>query len=306
MASPAKISRVKTLVIDGRNLTIRSFFAYPGTLSADGHTTNLLHGSFLELFKHVKMFQPAKTVVTWDSKSTFRRGVYAGYKAGKRGTMSDVQFASFTVQQQIFEEGLTALGVCQMKVEGVEGDDLVAFTVIIPENRPAVIISTDRDFWQLVRGDQVRIYDPRKKSLLAGASFSMATGFDSPEHHLAFKVLKGDPGDGVPPAVIRMGEKKAIEMARTFRLPNLDGESLRYGTGEYFAMTLQDDDLGGRCSRNYQLVSLHYAVMEQMQQLVHLREVQAPKPNWQRFLTFCKKYRLAVVAKAYGEVDRWI
>jgi 5'-3' exonuclease len=300
------VPRCKTLVIDGKNLTVRSFFAYPGTLSADGHTTNLLHGSFLELFKHVKMFQPATTIVTWDSKSVFRREVYAGYKAGKRGTMTDVQFASFTVQHQIFEEGLTALGVCQMKVEGVEGDDLVAFTVIIPENRPAVIISTDRDFWQLVRGDQVTLYDPRKKTLLAGSSFSMATGFDSPEHHLAFKVLKGDKGDGVPPAVIRMGEKKAIEMAKTFKLPRLDGDSLRYGPTEYFAVTLGDDDLGGRCSRNYQLVSLHYAVMEQMTKLAPLREAVVPKPNWKRFLTFCQKYKLEMVAKAYGEVDRLI
>lgn len=293
--------KCRCLVLDGKNLTIRSFFAYPGTLSADGHATNLLHGSFLELFKHVKMFQPASTVVTWDSKSVFRRAIYAGYKAGKRGTMSDGQFKSFTVQQHIFEEGLTALGVVQMKVEGVEGDDLVAFTVIIPENRPAVIISTDRDFWQLVRGEQVTIYDPRKKTLLTGASFSMATGFDSPEHHLAFKVLKGDPGDGVPPAVIRMGEKKAIEAGRHLKLMRAD-ELITHDPGSWLAVHFDGFD-AELIIRNFKLISLHAAVMYQLPQLLHLRDITPPKPNWQRFLTFCKKYKLSVVAKAYGEVD---
>jgi len=298
------VPRCKTLVIDGKNLTVRSFFAYPGTLSADGHTTNLLHGSFLELFKHVKMFQPATTIVTWDSKSVFRRVIHAGYKAGKRGTMSDVQFASFTVQQKIFEEGLTALGVCQMKVEGVEGDDLVALMVIIPENRPAVIISTDRDFWQLVRGDQVTIYDPRKKMLLAGSSFSMATGFDSPEHHLAFKVIKGDKGDGVPPAVIRMGEKKAIEAARHLKLMRAD-ELVTRDPGGWLAVEFEGFD-AALIVRNFKLISLHAAVMYQLPQLVHLRDAIPPKPNWKRFLTFCQKYKLEMVAKAYGEVDRLI
>lgn len=303
MARPLPTS-VKTLVLDGKNLTVRSFFAYPGTLSTDGQTTNLLHGSFLELFKHVKMFQPKQTIVTWDSKSVFRRDVYAGYKAGKRGTMTDGQFASFSAQQQIFEEGLNSLGVLQVKVDGVEGDDLVAFMVIIPENRPAVIISTDKDFWQLVRVDGVTIYDPRKKSLLAGSTFSMATGFDSPEHHLAFKVLKGDPGDGVPPAVIRMGEKKAIELARQFKLPPLDkvpDTFDNWGLRDY-----GDLEFSKRCARNFKLVSLHCAVIMQMDKLISLRESIASKPNWQRFLTFCKKYKLTVVAKAYGEVDRLI
>lgn len=296
--------KCKTLVIDGKNLTVRSFFAYPGTLSASGHLTNLMHGSFLELFKHVKMFQPEKTIVTWDSKSAFRRDVYSGYKAGKRGMMTDVQFESFSVQQIIFEEGLESLGVLQVKVDGVEGDDLVAFMVIIPENRPAVIISTDRDFWQLIRGDLVTIYDPRKKALLAGASFSMATGFDSPEHHLAFKVLKGDPGDGVPPAVIRMGEKKAIELAKQFKLPPLDKVSDTFdnwGLRDY-----GDLEFSKRCARNFKLVCLHYANVVQIEKLVSFREAIAPKPNWKRFLTFCQKYQLEMVMKAYGEVDRLI
>jgi 5'-3' exonuclease len=295
--------QIKTLVIDGKNMTVRNFFAYPESLSVGETGTNLIHGAFLELFKHVKMFQPEQTVVTWDSriKSVWRRKIYEGYKAGARGSMTEAQLKSFGIQNKIFQEGLDSLAVLQMAKDGVEGDDLTALAVIIPENRPSVIISTDNDFWQLVRGDLVRIYDPRKKSLLAGASFHLATGFDSPEHHLAYKVLKGDKGDGVPPAVIRMGKKKAVEMAKTFGLP-----SVTEVPTEFYAKQEKDLEFAMRCARNFKLVSLHAAVMGQLRELIHYRGAKSPKRDWGRFIDFCKRYQLKSVATAYTEVDRYI
>jgi len=300
---------VKTLVFDGRNLTVRSFFAYPEALGVGGQGTNLIHGALLEIFKFVAMFQPEKTVIAWDSreKSRWRRAIYSEYKAAKRTSLSTDQLKNLDRQQKIVREAINNLSIQQLEVDGVEGDDLVAYAVIIPENRPAVIISTDRDFWQLVRGDLVKVYDPRKKFLLAGSSFSQHTGFDSPEHHLAYKVLKGDPGDGVPPAVIRMGEKKAKELARKFKMPPLnkipdafDNWGLPYDEKKY------DVEFSKRCARNFKLVSLHCAVVGQMKEIGHFREVQSPKRDWDRFIKFCGKYELRNVAKAYTEVDKFV
>lgn len=295
----------KTLVFDGRNLTVRSFFAYPEALGVSGQGTNLIHGALLEIFKFVQMFQPDKTVIAWDSrtKSVWRRQIYAEYKTAKRSSLSESQLKNLDRQQKIVREAIDNLAIQQFEVEGVEGDDLVALAVIMPESRPAVIVSTDRDFWQMVRGDQVKVYDPRKKFLLAGSTFHQHTGFDSPEHHLAFKVLKGDPGDGVPPAVKRMGEPKAKELAKKIIFPSImENPDTFYNWG----VPTDDLDLIKRCSRNFKLISLHAAVVGQSAQIVHLMDRKVPKRDWDRFIKFCSKYELRNVAKAYTEVDKFI
>lgn len=297
----------KTLVFDGRNLTVRSFFAYPEALGVKGQGTNLIHGALLEIFKFVAMFQPSETVIAWDSrtKSIWRRKIFAGYKSAKRSSLSEDQLKNLDYQQKIVREGIDNLAIRQFEVDGVEGDDLVGLAVMMPQSRPAVIISTDRDFWQLVRGDLVKVYDPRKKFLLAGSTFHQHTGFDSPEHHLAFKVLKGDPGDGVPPAVKRMGEAKAKELAKKFKLPILgygpDGlDKVPWGLPD------SDPKFAKECARNFKLVSLHCAVIGQSKKIMHLMEKHAPKRDWDRFIKFCSKYELRNVAKAYTEVDKFV
>jgi len=295
------IDRTETLVCDGKNLVMRNFYAYPDGLSADGQRTNLIHGSFLELFRLIAKFQPARVVFTWDSKSTFRQAIFPGYKAKRRGTpLAPAVWENLEMQIKVFREGLSALSVIQVAVEGVEGDDLVALSVLEKRHQPCMIISTDRDFWQLVRSGVVSIYDPRTKSVLGASGFSRVTGFDSPDHHLAFKVLKGDPGDGVPPAVVRMGEAKAKVLARTLRLPDTTWlREMDRHTRLSFAPF--DEAVEIAMARNFKLISLHAAIFAQRNLLASVR-FDRPVSHWSRFLEFCKRYRLTMVMKAYGDV----
>src|SRR5881394_1581110 len=144
---------IKTVIIDGKNMVLRNFHAFPIELSANGHSTNLIHGSFLELIRYADMLQPENFVICWDSKSAFRRTVYEGYKSKRKSTMMESTYNSYMDQMTMFQDGLKLLPVEQFEVDDVEGDDLVAFATCCGIPGPHLIVSTDRDFWQLINID---------------------------------------------------------------------------------------------------------------------------------------------------------
>jgi 5'-3' exonuclease len=296
------LPKIKTLIIDGKNLAMRSWYAYQGQLSVEGlGSTNLIHGSLAELFRHVAKYRPERTIITWDEKSAFRRKLWAGYKV-RTSKLGPVQFNDIDYQMSIFREALGNLAVSQVQCTDVEGDDLVALAVMNSTWRPALVVSTDRDFWQLIR-EGVWIYDPRKKFHLGLTGFSRLTGFDSPGHYLAFKCLRGDPGDGVPPAVNRMGESKAKKLSRDLHLPSLD--QLRE-VSDMQSMTFNGDaETERNLARNFKLVSLHAALFIQKHALAEVT-FDFPTPDYDGFMSFCAKYKLSVVAKAYGEVCQYL
>src|SRR3990172_6414034 len=99
--------KTKTLCIDAKNLVMRNFLAYPKWLAAEGgERTSMIHGSFLELFRQIRMFEPERVAVTWDSPSAFRRKILPTYKLGKdrkrRGAMTEADYANFSGQLKIF------------------------------------------------------------------------------------------------------------------------------------------------------------------------------------------------------------
>jgi 5'-3' exonuclease len=285
---------------------MRNFLAYPRWLAAEGgERTSMIHGSFLELFRQIRMFDPERIVVTWDSPSAFRRKLLPTYKLGKdgkrRGAMTEADYENFSGQLKIFREGLAALGVMEVKVEGVEGDDLVALATATTSLRPITISSTDHDFWQLVR-DDVQIYDPRTKTCCTAEGFAKFTGFDGPMHHLAFKVIKGDPGDSIPTAIPRLGEEKAKALARKLQLPRPERLS---EVVDLVALPLDVEPYRTRevslaLARNFKLVSLHAAVIIQKSVMADVEFPEVPG-SWEGFLEFCQLYQLSTVMRAYTE-----
>lgn len=299
--------RYKTLVIDAKNMVMRNYYAYPTSLhGGEGHATNLIHGSFLELFRHVAKFLPERVVLTWDSRSKFRRILWPGYKNTRKSTLNQGQFADLSKQIAVFQEGLGYLRCCELRVDDVEGDDLVALTAIQSDLQPCLVVSTDRDFWQLVR-PTVSILNPVTKSLLATPGFAKLTGFDSPEHHLAFKCLKGDSGDGVPSALIRVGETKAKELAKKIKLPEAVQLSAVVADALLHPHRFSIDvpgysDVAEQVARNFMLVSLHAAIFAQKELLAPVT-FDVHTGDWSKFIEYCQRHALMLVGKAYGEVD---
>tara|TARA_Y100000022_G_C13151419_1_gene329669 strand:- start:215 stop:844 length:630 start_codon:yes stop_codon:yes gene_type:complete len=85
-----------------------------------------------------------------------------------------------------------------MIYDGVEADDIMAYisTQLLKENEQAVVMSTDKDFLQLV-DDTTIVWSPTKKKLYNTKLVKEEFGIES-KNLLLYRVLDGDKSDNIP------------------------------------------------------------------------------------------------------------
>ena len=139
--------------------------------------------------------QYGEMVIACDS-SSWRKEVYPQYKA-KRKTHRDespLDWGHFfklinTVRDEIAEE--THYPV--VHADRAEADDVIArlveSTQEFGKNEPVMIISSDKDFFQLHRYSNVKQFSPMKRDLVT---------VDDPAFYKFDHICRGDSGDGVP------------------------------------------------------------------------------------------------------------
>jgi len=93
---------------------------------------------------------------------------------------------------------LDYLPVTTMIYDGCEADDVMAYisTQLLKENEQAVVMSTDKDFLQLV-DDNTIVWSPTKKKLYNTTLVKEEYGIES-KNLLLFRVLDGDTSDNIP------------------------------------------------------------------------------------------------------------
>ena len=144
------------MALDGNSLAYRAFFALPEDMSnASGQATNAVYGFTTMLLSLVKDHRPDGIVVVFDRpEPTFRHEAIPEYKA-QRDKAPD------TLLQQlgIIRELLDTLGITWVEMPGFEGDDLIATmaTGAAADNRDVIIVTGDRDSYQLVSDPHVGV-----------------------------------------------------------------------------------------------------------------------------------------------------
>jgi DNA polymerase-1 len=85
-----------------------------------------------------------------------------------------------------------------MIYDGVEADDIMAYisTKLLKEDEQAVIMSTDKDFLQLV-DDTTIVWSPTKKKMYNTTMVKEEYGIES-KNLLLYRVLDGDKSDNIP------------------------------------------------------------------------------------------------------------
>ncbi|MDA0369891.1 MAG: DNA polymerase I [Actinomycetota bacterium] len=215
-------ARPTVLVLDGNSLTYRAFFGLPTDMvTASGQVTNAVYGFTSMLVTMLKEHRPAGLVVAFDrSEPTFRHEAEPTYKA-QRESAPDI----LRQQLGIVRELLAALGVTVLELAGFEADDLIATAVdrSVEAGFDAIIVTGDRDSYQLVRDPHVRVlYNRRGVSdyvLYDEAGIAERTGV-TPEQYPAYAALRGDPSDNLP-GVPGVGEKTAAKLINKYG--GLDG-----------------------------------------------------------------------------------
>lgn len=193
------------LIIDGMNLFVRSYSAYP-TMSAHGYQMGGSIGFLKTLRRLVAEQQPSAIYVAWEGGgSQRRRSIYSEYKLNRKPSRlnrfyeDDIPDTQDNEKHQIFAllAMLKHVPVCQIYVSDCEGDDVIAYLCRSPmRGVPKVIVSSDKDLYQLL-DDTTQVYSLHKKTYVTPADVVAEFRVTASNFALA-KALCGDPSDNVP------------------------------------------------------------------------------------------------------------
>lgn len=223
MSNLAAAGDKKVLVlIDGKSVFYRGYYAMPNLTTKDGTPTGGVYGFAVIALELIRQIAPDYVAVAWDKpKTNIRRRlqIYPEYKAGRVTPPAD-----FYQQIPILKSLLAAFGWPFYELDDYEADDIIG-TLSSQANAQdiyTVIISSDLDMLQLVDDDTALF--ALKKGLanleqVDRAAFEQKYGIKV-EQFLDLKSLKGDASDNIP-GVPGVGEKTGLKLLQ--RYGTLDG-----------------------------------------------------------------------------------
>ena len=206
---------MKTLVIiDGKSVFYRGYYAMGNLSTAEGVPTSGVYGFATIAMEIVKKLKPNKVVVAWDKAHTStakRLAIYPEYKAGRVKPPED-----FYAQIPYLKELISALGWDFLEADEYEADDIIGTLARQADEKHdymTYIVSSDLDMLQIV-DENTKMY-----RLLKGFSNIEEMDIQAIEEKygilksqfLDLKALKGDNSDNIP-GVPGIGEKTAVKL----------------------------------------------------------------------------------------------
>lgn len=210
------------VIIDGKSVFYRGYYAMPNLSTADGTPTGGVYGFAalsLELFKKLK---PDYVCVAWDKPKTNirkRLEIYPDYKAGRKPAPAD-----FYAQIPILHELLEAFSWPLYELDDYEADDIMATLAhkAAVQDIEVCLITSDLDALQAIE-PLVHVYALKKGltniDLFKPETFTEKYGLRV-DQFLDLKSLKGDSSDNIP-GVPGIGEKTAVQLLQQY--DTLDG-----------------------------------------------------------------------------------
>ena len=250
-----KPTMVQNLIIDGNNLAHRVSNALRGVqkplTDKDGKPTSLVYGFLKSLAALHRRFDRSKITVVWDGSKQRRAAMYSEYKAGRSPHNSEMYD-----QIDQLKGILPLLGVAQAYNPKEEADDLIACLVHKFAGQSNLIVSTDRDFLQLVTyttllmvpkvgASQEVVYDPDRVVVDYGVP---------PAKMVSLRSLLGDSSDNLP-GVPRVPKKTLVSLLKTYgNLEDLYKSNLSGTTATQFEKITAFQT---QALLNYQVMRLH-------------------------------------------------
>lgn len=206
---------IDTIVIDGNSYAHRAGNVM-SLVTHRGEETSVSFGMLNMIRVLIEKNKPKEVCVCWDYKgSQSKKQLYPEYKQRphKEGTLEIYKM----VNQQILElyEILSSFGIKQLRIAGIEADDLIGIIAqYLGNTRHTLVVSSDHDLWQLVAFPGVKVYHPQKDLTLSSENFEEKVGF-KPEMWVWFRSIMGDTGDNIK-GLRWFGEKTARELLAKF------------------------------------------------------------------------------------------
>jgi DNA polymerase-1 len=196
------------LLIDGLNTFIRVFTAVP-TTNEDGVHIGGIVGFLRSIGFAINMVRPTRTIIVFDGKggSNRRRKIFPEYKAGRKMslrlnrtdgislTRADEHKMMIAQLNRVIEY-LELLPLTITTAGDVEADDVIGYSAKHVFKDKVTIMSTDKDFLQLV-DDRISVWSPTKKKMYDQEKILEEYGISS-TNFLLFRTMDGDKSDGIP------------------------------------------------------------------------------------------------------------
>jgi 5'-3' exonuclease len=202
------------LLFDATNLLHRTYHSSKKSRYENSHIFYFLKG----IKDVVDKFESNDMYFCWDTseefeRNNFRYSLIPEYKGHRDRTESE----EIHQHDQKIYELISLLGGVNLFPRKMEGDDILAWLCLEKfKTEPKVLISVDKDFYQLIhKAENLRIYSPIKKLLLEKENFDDIVGLPAKDF-LKFKILQGDSSDNVK-GIYGVGEVRGKKFAQDWK-----------------------------------------------------------------------------------------
>jgi len=198
----------RLLILDGLNQFIRGYIVSPA-ISANGDPCGGTLTFLRTLQKIMRETSPDEIVVAWDAPggSLARKAIVGDYKAGRSPLRLNRNIRALSEQEEAANkdwqllklfEILNQTPIVQLLIEGVEADDLIAYTCQHKrfDDYEKIIVSSDKDFYQLLNESTVMLRPIQKEVL---SKKSILEKFEiHPNNFALARAMTGDSSDNLP------------------------------------------------------------------------------------------------------------
>ena len=305
----------KVMVVDGLNMFIRVFGAVP-TLNDDGEHVGGVTGFLLSLGALIRKNKPTRVLVVFDGKggSHRRKKMYKGYKEGRTGLTKvnrlvgyedlEDQQESMRKQFGLLIKYLELLPLDLCYIDYVEADDIMAYAARHIFKKEVLIVSSDKDFLQLV-DDRISVYQPTKKKMIYKEDVKELFGV--PSHNLVFyRIFDGDKSDNIP-GVRGVGPKTLVNKLLFLQNENLDMNTLMESVSE-----LDDEKLKKKILDNKDVLELNYKLMQLSDPEIgssiksNVRGIINSPINQLNSFQFKKQFMMDKLYTAFKNIETWL
>jgi 5'-3' exonuclease len=180
----------------------------------DGEYLGGVVGMLTQINGLITEYKPKNIFVTFDLfKSKYRQELLPSYKSGRHLNVDEdlaKRFEFRAMNTSYLKLLLPMLGIYVLIEENIEADDVIA-NFIYQSTKDTLLVSTDKDFIQLLRPNLRILRNVRPESiLLTSDNINDKLGFDH-KYYLPARFLEGDKSDAIA-GTKGIGPKTAIKI----------------------------------------------------------------------------------------------
>jgi DNA polymerase I len=216
-------SEPPVLLLDVSNLSYRNYFARKLSPSFYNPT---IYGMFSDIVTLVNRFSTTRLVFCFDGFDPLRSKYYPRYKMRQHSEDRSYVKRSLLELLDIFKQ-LEFSNIVNLPT--YEADDLIGcYCQHRTEGDPSyVMVSTDKDLYQLLSFDQVVLYDPIQK-MTKSEHWLERVHHMTPGEYLKTRALIGDPTDNIA-GIKTIGPQTALRYVRGLSIKDKRYRTIREG-----------------------------------------------------------------------------